>query len=166
MSLPLRLVLETDSAHWKEVCEKLTTYSSDTGWCVPPENAGLDIPLGESVTIPPGQKAFKIHLGVKVQPSHHYWLIPRSSMPKLKIRMANSVGLIDVSYRGELIFCVDNISMQPIVIKKGTRFCQIVSMTGSPIYFTFGKVDKTSRGSGGFGSTGSGSIAPPKVDVL
>jgi len=163
---PLRLIFETDSETWKEVISKLCSKTMDGYYKVHLENAGLDIPLGQTVTIPPGQKGFKIHLGVKVQPSHHYWLIPRSSMPKLKIRMANSVGLIDKSYRGELIFCADNISMQPIVIKKGTRFCQIVSMTGSPIYFNFGKVDQTSRGSGGFGSTGTGAVVAAKLDVL
>ena len=168
MNAPLHLVLETDPDHWKETCEKVCrpTPACEGGWRVKAGNAGLDIPLGQNVTIPPGQKAFKIHLGVKVQPDHHYWLIPRSSMPKLKIRMANSVGLIDVSYRGELIFCVDNISMQPVVLKKGTRFCQIVSMTGSPIYFEFGKVNQTDRGSGGFGSTGTGAIVADKVQAI
>jgi len=161
----MRLIIETNPDNWRDVCQKLCENNGN-GWCVPEGNAGLDIPLGETITIPPGQKSFKIHLGLKVQPNHHYWLIPRSSMPKLKIRMANSIGLIDGSYRGELILCVDNISMQTVVLKKGTRFCQIVSMTGSQIYFTFGKVDKTVRGSGGFGSTGTGAVVAAKIVVI
>ena len=161
----MRLIIETKQENWTEVCEKLCEQSKEGEWRVPKANAGLDIPIGETVTIPPGQKAFKIHLGVKVQPNHHYWLVARSSISKTPLRMSNSIGIIDISYRGELIFVVDNTSMQPYVLKKGRRICQIVAMLGSQIYFEFGKVDITNRGSGGFGSTGTG-IAPPKVNVL
>ena len=162
----MRLILETKEENWKEVCENLCEKSKEGEWRVPEANAGLDIPIPETVTIPPGQKGYKVHLGVKVQPNYHYWLIPRSSIAKTPLRMSNSVGLIDISYRGELIFCVDNISSQPYVLKKGRRICQIVAMLGSQIYFEFGKVNKTDRGSGGFGSTGTGAVVAQKVDVL
>ena len=62
------------------------------------------------------------------------------------------------------MFVVDNISTAPYVLKKGRRICQIVSMTGSQIRFTFGKVDQTDRGAGGFGSTGTG--VPEKISEI
>ena len=167
----MKLTLETNSDNWREVCEKLCTRRSIhgvlDGWQVQAGNAGLDIPIPTDITVPPGKMGFKIHLGVKTQPGHHYWLAPRSSISKTPLRMSNSMGLIDISYRGELVFVVDNMKTLPYVLKKGRRICQIVSMTGSQIYFNFGKVNKTKRGAGGLGSSGLGeTVAAPKVDVL
>ena len=69
--------------------------------------------------------------------------------------MSNSIGLIDGGYRGEIIAMVDNIKNQDYTISAGDRLFQLVAMNGAPI--TFELVDElsdTSRGSGGFGSTG------------
>lgn len=152
----MHLIIDSDPSYWQDSLKKTCFQNglpNKNSWRVNEGNCGLDIPCPMNLTVPPGVKGFKIHLGVKVQPEHHFWLVPRSSISKTPLRMSNSIGLIDVSFRGELIFVVDNISTRTFDVLKGTRLCQIVSMTGSNIMFDFGSVNKTNRGSGGFGST-------------
>lgn len=91
----------------------------------------------------------------------HFWLLPRSSIFKTGIRMSNSVGVIDSSYRGELKAPViaESGSMGPVMtrIDKGTRLFQIVAPDMGWIREVriVDALPETSRGSGGFGSTGS-----------
>ncbi|KJP90165.1 hypothetical protein AK88_00013 [Plasmodium fragile] len=83
-----------------------------------------------------------------------YLLFPRSSISKTPLRLANSIGLIDAGYRGELIAALDNTSEHEYVIKKNDKLVQLVSFTGEPISFELvDELDETSRGEGGFGST-------------
>lgn len=86
-----------------------------------------------------------------------YLIFPRSSMgAKTPLRLANSIGLIDADYRGNLKLCLDNLSDKPFVVEQGMRLVQLVQFTGRP-FKTFQLVDslnETERGEGGFGSTG------------
>lgn len=82
-----------------------TQYSSDVGF---------DLFLPEDIIIGPRETVF-INLGVKAEYKNRdhflgYHLYPRSSISKTKIRLANSVGIIDPNYRGNIIAAVDNIS--------------------------------------------------------
>jgi len=88
-----------------------------------------------------------------------YWLLPRSSISKTRFRMANSVGLIDSGYRGNIMAKVDLLKKdeEPSpFLKKGTRMFQIASGDLTPIsqVRVVSELSKTDRGSGGFGSTG------------
>ena len=91
-----------------------------------------------------------------------YYLYPRSSISKTPLIMANSVGIIDKDYRGNIMAKVRNIPNKPNVsddylIKKGTRLFQICSHNLSPVKVrVITKLSETSRGEGGFGSTGVG----------
>ena len=85
-----------------------------------------------------------------------YWLLPRSSISKSPLRMANSVGLIDAGYRGVLLGVVDFRS--DFTAKKGERYFQITGPELLPFQAVH-IVDEipggaTLRGEGGFGSTG------------
>ena len=81
--------------------------------------------------------------------------MPRSSISKTPLRLANSVGLIDAGYRGEIMAAVDNIKDIPYKVEVGQRLFQIVAMDGSKINFDLiYELSQTSRGSDGFGSTG------------
>jgi dUTP pyrophosphatase len=86
----------------------------------------------------------------------NYWMAPRSSIWKNNVTLANSIGVIDRSYRGELMAAL--ISMKPGVIAKGTRLVQILAPTMGHITRVniCNKDDMPSslRGEGGFGSTG------------
>lgn len=85
-----------------------------------------------------------------------YWLVPRSSIFKTKLRMANSVGIIDLNYRGSLGTPLDNIGTEAVTVEAGTRLFQICSHDLIPFTLVENveSLDETTRGEGGFGSTG------------
>ncbi len=99
-----------------------------------------------------------------------FYLYPRSSISKTKMRLANSVGIIDSGYRGELIAAVDTVGVYGSndiyhiwsetlgPIRKFDRYFQICAPDLSPfnvrIVENEDELGQTERGSGGFGSTG------------
>jgi dUTP pyrophosphatase len=83
-----------------------------------------------------------------------YWLIPRSSISKTPFQMANSIGLIDAGYRGEIMAKVRNISQHENSITKDDKLFQICAPDLGKINVVIvDELDETSRGEGGFGST-------------
>ena len=100
-----------------------------------------------------------------------FYLYPRSSISKTRMRLANSVGIIDAGYRGDLIAAVDTIglfgsndiwhiwkeTLSPI--KKYDRYFQVCAPDLSPFLVHIVETEAelgapTTRGAGGFGSTG------------
>ena len=119
-------------------------------------DVGLDIPMQESVIIPANTYSFKINLNFKAKPTHGYMLLPRSSISKTTIRLANSVGIIDKKYRGDIMVVVDNIGDKDVLFQEGCCYFQIVAFNGVLPKYQVDDVDiDTSRGEGGFGSTGA-----------
>ena len=119
-------------------------------------DAGLDLYIIEDVVINPNETKL-IKLGISCEPidGKAYYLMPRSSISKTPLRMSNSIGLIDGGYRGEIMASCDNIKDFSYTAKKGERLFQLVACDSSPIsYFIKEDLTETSRGSGGFGSTG------------
>jgi len=87
-----------------------------------------------------------------------FYMYPRSSIHKTPYRMCNSVGIIDSGYRGNLIGMLDRINDDEYQFNTGDRIFQICSPDLSP--FQSVKIvdhfhNETSRGDGGFGSTGT-----------
>ncbi len=116
----------------------------------------MDLFVVHELTIQPGASAF-IHLQISCEniEGKPYLLMPRSSISKTPLRLSNSIGFIDSSYRGEIIAAVDNIKDISYKVSPGQRLFQLVAMDGSPIHFKIVEaLSDTSRGSGGFGSTG------------
>ena len=119
-------------------------------------DVGLDIPMQESVIIPSKARSFKINLKFKASPTHGYMLVPRSSISKTAVRLANSIGIIDKKYRGDVMVVVDNIGDSDVLFQEGCCFFQIVAFDGNLPRYQIEEIDlATSRGSGGFGSTGA-----------
>ena len=117
-------------------------------------DAGLDLFMPKDAMTHCNGVADIIGLGIAIEPNRSYSIVPRSSMAKTPMRLANSVGIIDKGYRGELKAPLDNVR-SIYKIEKGQRLLQIVSPDLGPI--TFELVDElsdTSRGEGGIGSTG------------
>jgi dUTP pyrophosphatase len=99
----------------------------------------------------------KVHTGIAVEipEGYHMKLFMRSSMgSKTSIRLANCVGIIDSSYRGEIMAVFDNLARVQ-TIRRGDRFLQGLVEKNIPVEFKKSKkLSDTKRGSGGFGSTG------------
>lgn len=115
-----------------------------------------------TVKLPQGVKCAMYNL-VNEQYSGYY-LYPRSSIIKTPLRLANSVGIIDAGYRGEIIAVVDNIDrnndIKDVVenyAKKKERLFQICAPNLSAFEVEIIEneeiLGKTERGEGGFGST-------------
>lgn len=119
-------------------------------------DVGLDIPMQQSIIIPACARSFKINLDFKANPTRGYMLIPRSSISKTTIRLANSLGIIDKKYRGDVMVIVDNIGEADVLFQEGCCYFQIVAFDGILPKYQIEDVDTvTSRGAGGFGSTGA-----------
>ena len=136
-----------------------TDAASDTKyWKVSPKET-IKIPLGIKIVRTDGyyhrednqQNPFNI-----ANRTLPFYIYPRSSISKTPLRLANSVGIIDSGYRGELIAVFDNISDYEHIILPGTRLVQVCLPSLLP--FSVKLVDDdfltTERGEGGFGSTG------------
>ncbi|PFH38516.1 putative deoxyuridine 5'-triphosphate nucleotidohydrolase [Besnoitia besnoiti] len=126
-------------------------------------DSGLDLFVLEDQEIKAGETSF-VKLGIKAaaytkdgeagEKNVSWLLMPRSSISKTPLRLANSVGLIDAGYRGEVMAAVDNIKTFPYTLKKGDRIVQAVAFNGEGITLELvDELDKTARGEGGFGST-------------
>lgn len=82
-----------------------------------------------------------------------YFLVPRSSISKTPLRMANSIGIIDAGYRDSLKVAVDNTSDTDFVVKRGTKLFQIISPNLEEINVVLtDTLSSTARGEG-FGSS-------------
>ena len=107
--------------------------------------------------IRPGSTS-KISTGISLEIPDGYFgaIFARSSLATNKgVRLANSVGVIDSDYRGELIVALHNDSDTDVVIQKGDRIAQLVIIPYQSIDFVETEIlGDTERGSGGFGSSG------------
>jgi dUTP pyrophosphatase len=134
------------------------------------DNAGVDIYCIKDQEVPFTGSATLLDLGVRAkmfkrvngEPDPcHFWTAPRSSIWKNGVTQANSLGVIDRSYRGTLFGAVLPIpkgDTTPVQIKAGTRLFQILAPDMGHIKHIslrpLSELDTTSRGEGGFGSTG------------
>lgn len=129
-------------------------------------DSGLDLFIVQDVIIQPGETKF-VELGVHCQLQSSVWycpwkknycsylMFPRSSISKTPLRLANSVGVCDAGYTGELKAPLFNTSDKPFTLKKGERYVQLVAPNLQEINFeVVDSLRNTTRGSGGFGSTG------------
>ena len=125
-------------------------------------NAGFDLFCPEEISL----NNNKVELNTKIvcamydlyeQPVAFY-LYPRSSISKTNLILANSVGIIDNSYRGNIIGKFNNLKPEDLHLEKYSRLLQICSPLLQPfkveIVNNLDELETTERGSGGFGSTG------------
>lgn len=127
-------------------------------------DSGIDLLIPDTIICPP-HKTTTIHLGVccahdrtVFDMPQGFYMYPRSSLSSTPLRLANSVGIIDFSYRGELMAKVDNISDSEYVINSTeqtpVKLFQLCAPDLTPISFRLvDTLDETDRGSNGFGST-------------
>lgn len=120
---------------------------------------GADLRTAEETTIKVGEVVLvKTGTFVEFPKGYAMLALPRSSLAtKHSLRLANSVGLVDVDYRGEIMFAYENKGGRDVTIPKGERIGQILIVVSPAVqYVRSDKLSDTDRGEGGFGSTGSG----------
>jgi len=121
------------------------------------EAAGFDLHSIEDVVVGPNErKLIGTGLSFEIPKGYEIQIRPRSGLAyKHGISVLNSPGTIDSDYRGEIKVLVINHSKEDFEIKVGERIAQAVIQ--EVIQATFEEVDElntTTRGEGGFGSTG------------
>jgi dUTP pyrophosphatase len=125
--------------------------------------AGFDIAAGERIEIPArGVKLIPTGLHFILESGYEAQLRLRSSLYKSGVIMPNAPGTIDSDYRGEIKIPVRNINhFENIVFNKGDRIAQVIVQRIPRVTLEFINEEdfnehefKTTRGSGGFGSTG------------
>lgn len=121
-------------------------------------DAGLDLRANEDVVLAPFERRL-ISTGIAIAIPEGYagFVQPRSGMAlKRGLSMANTPGLIDAHYRGELKVCAVNLdATTPITIQRGERIAQLVIQRVPVVELVeVDELDATDRGAGGFGSSG------------
>ncbi len=120
-------------------------------------DAGLDLTAVEAATLPPGGRA-AVGTGLAVAiPVGWVGLVhPRSGLAlRQGLTVANAPGTIDAGYRGELKVILVNLGADPVEIAPGDRIAQLVlQRVGAAEVVEVDDLDDTTRGAGGFGSTG------------
>jgi dUTP pyrophosphatase len=121
-------------------------------------DAGLDLRSSEDVVLEPFERRLiSTGLAIAIPDGFAGFVQPRSGLAlKTGLSMANTPGLIDAHYRGELKVCAINLDpSEPISIRRGDRIAQLV-IQRVPVasLLEVDELDETDRGSGGFGSSG------------
>ena len=123
-------------------------------------SSGMDLAanIEDKIEIAPGKSAIiPTGLSVSIPKNFEIQIRPRSGLAaKNQISVLNTPGTIDADYRGELKVILINLSDTAFIIEKGLRIAQMVLCP--VIKATLKEVETledTTRGSGGFGSTGA-----------
>lgn len=120
-------------------------------------DAGVDLYSTEDGSLEPGERRL-VPTGIAVAiPEGYVGLIaPRSGLAvKHGIGLANSPGVLDAGYRGEIHAALVNHGQEPFVFQRGDRIAQLVVMPFVEQHFeVVAELPESDRGVGGFGSTG------------
>ena len=110
----------------------------------------LAIPAGETRMVPTG---IAIDVGT---PELAAFIFARSGIAvKHGVAPANCVGVVDSDYRGEIMVALHNHGLEAQTVENGERIAQmIITPVLTPKYEAVAELSDTTRGVGGFGSTG------------
>ena len=121
-------------------------------------DAGLDLRSNEDVVLRPYERRLiGTGLAVAIPEGYAGFVQPRSGLALKKgLSMANTPGLVDAHYRGELKVCAINLDNErEISISRGERIAQLVIQKVPTVELCeCDELDQTDRGEGGFGSSG------------
>jgi dUTP pyrophosphatase len=124
--------------------------------------AGLDllaaVPWAAPVTIAPGARALvPTGIAIALAAGFEAQVRPRSGLAaRYGLTVLNAPGTIDADYRGEIQVLLINLGEEPVTLTRGMRIAQmVIAPVVRPHIAEAASLDQTTRGSGGFGSTGS-----------
>ena len=123
-------------------------------------SAGLDVRAANEEPIvlqPLGRAMVPTGLYLEIPAGYEVQVRPRSGLAAKKgITVLNAPGTIDADYRGEVCVILVNLSNEPFTIEKGERVAQLVLARHEVIEWeSVDSLADSSRGAGGFGSTGT-----------
>ena len=123
--------------------------------------AGLDVvagvPEAAPVELEPGARALiPTGFALELPPGYEAQLRPRSGLAlKSGVTVLNSPGTVDADYRGEVKVLLVNLGSEPFTVRRGERIAQLVVARVEHVRIEpVSELGGTSRGEGGFGSTG------------
>ena len=121
-----------------------------------PTDAGADVYSISDVTINSNEtKLISTGLTVDMPAGYAIFIVPRSGMSyKTKLRIANSIGVIDHLYHQEIKIIIENIGQEAYLIKKGERIAQMMIFPVPMIQWAETQEALDDTGRSGFGSTG------------
>jgi dUTP pyrophosphatase len=122
-------------------------------------SAGMDLRanITESISLKPLERTLvKTGLFIELPIGYEAQVRPRSGLAfKKGITVLNSPGTVDADYRGEIGVILVNLSQEIFVIENGERIAQlIIAKHERADWIEVQEISETSRGEGGFGSTG------------
>lgn len=123
-----------------------------------PGDAGVDLISTEALRLEPGQRAL-VGTGVRIALPDGYvaFVVPRSGLAaRHGITIVNSPGTVDAGYRGEIkVSLLNTDASQAYDVAVGDRIAQVIIMPVPRVRFVaVDELPDSSRGEGGFGSTG------------
>ena len=122
-----------------------------------PGAAGMDVVAAEDLDLAPGARhAVATGFKVAIPDGFEIQVRPRSGLAyKYGVTVPNTPGTIDSDYRGELKILMINHGDEPFPVRRGERIAQLVPAAVTKADFDVVEgLDSTTRGVGGFGSTG------------
>jgi dUTP pyrophosphatase len=122
----------------------------------PEEDAGMDLRAAEDALLKPGEPALiPTGLAIELPPGSEAQVRPRSGLAlKHAITLPNSPATIDPGYRGEIRVILLNLGREEYRVERGDRIAQLVIARYEPVEWEESELNHTSRGDGGFGSSG------------
>lgn len=123
------------------------------------DSAGMDLlaAVTDLVTLSPGErKLVPTGLAIALPAGYEAQVRPRSGLAlKHGVTCLNSPGTIDSDYRGEVGVILANLGPEAFTIRRGDRIAQmVVAAYATVAWEEANSLDETTRGAGGFGSTG------------
>ena len=120
-------------------------------------SAGFDLYAAEQIEIPPTRchPDGRAEVGRALVPTGIVIKLPPGTVGRVGSRSETGAGWIDCDYRGEVMVELKNLSSQPFQVSQGDRIAQLLILPVVDIEVEIlPDLEETSRGSGGFGSTG------------
>ena len=119
-------------------------------------DAAMDLYAAEVIKDEWGNYVYLTGIAIEIPPGFVGLLFPRSSVSKTCLSLANSVGVVDSGYRGEIMLKYRRTGEANPFYSCGDRVGQIMIMPYPQVEFIEAEeLSNTERGEGGFGSTGS-----------
>lgn len=122
----------------------------------PAEDAGMDLRCVEGAILEPGiAQTLPTGVALEIPAGYEVQIRPRSGLAlKHAITLPNSPATIDPGYRGELKIILLNLGNSVYEVHAGDRIAQMVVARYEPVEWEEGDLAESSRGQGGFGSSG------------